>query len=93
MTDGHKHRIVTVTSWDRWYVRALRAPLWHCSDLPRVDASPYPYGPCPKREGACSGHRECWTLSTLGILHRWTGLTLYLPEKPEEAVPDERAAD
>ena len=77
MTSGHKHRIVTVPSWDTWYVRLLRKPLWHCRDIRRVDESPYPYGPCAKTKRA---NPTCWTLSLLGILHRWTGLTLYVEE-------------
>jgi hypothetical protein len=83
MTEGHRHRLVNVPSWDTWYVRALRYPLFHCRDQNRVERSPYPYGPCRKRavdkggEGsACLGHCDCWTLSVLSVLHRWTGLTL-----------------
>lgn len=87
MTDGHKHRLVTVRGWDTLSVRLLRWPLFHTRDVDRADASPYPYGPCPKREGPCHGHRECWTLSALGILHRWTGFTLYIPD-PEEKSDD-----
>lgn len=82
MTDGHKHRHIVVPSWDRWYVRLLRKPLIHHKTLThnqykRIDESPYPYGPCAKH-----GNRRtdplatCWCLSPLGILHRWTGLTL-----------------
>lgn len=77
MTTGHKHRMVTVPSPDVWYARLLRMPLLHTRNLDRVEKSPYPYGPCPKRDGACFGHHDCWTLSTLAILHRWTGLTLH----------------
>jgi hypothetical protein len=60
----------TVPSFDVWYVRALRRPLYHSTDYAAVDRSPYPYGPCAKH-----GH-FCWALTPLGILHRWTGLTL-----------------
>lgn len=83
MTTCHKHRIVKVPSWSAWYVRALRWGILHTRNLLRVEASPYPYGPCPKRGGPCKGHEDCWTLSALSILHRWTGLTLY-HEKPDE---------
>jgi hypothetical protein len=81
MTEGHRHRIVSVPSWDVWYARALRWPLLHSTNQRRVERSSYPYGPCTKREGSCLGHRECWTLSTLGILHRWTGLTLLVIDR------------
>ena len=79
MTDGHKHRHVVVPSWDKGYVSALRRPLWHQPVFTqgtedRVTASPYPYGPCEK------GHDRCWVLTPLGILHRWTGLTLEVKE-------------
>ena len=83
----HRHWHVLVESRDTRWVRLLRAPLLHVRNLDRVEASPYPYGPCPKRPengGVCPGHRDCWTLSTLAILHRWTGLTLYFPEKAGE---------
>lgn len=98
MITGHKHWIVTVPSWDTWYVHALRYPLLHFTATPgtpryeQIDASPYPYGPCPNRDGACLGHRECWTLSTLAILHRWTGLTLYR-QTPEEGTPDDGGSE
>lgn len=72
MTDGHKHRTVKIRSWDAWWVRALRKPLFHTTNVVRVDPSPYPYGPC-------AIHHDCWTLTPLGILHRWTGLTLEGP--------------
>jgi len=83
MTEGHKHRLVTVRK-DGLVYRVLRWPLLHTRNLDRADRSPYPYGPCPKRESACLGHNECWTLSTLSILHRWTGLTLSYEEPEEE---------
>lgn len=54
---------------ESWWVRLMRKPLVHSTNLTRVDRSPYPYGPC-------ATHSDCWTLSTLSILHRWTGLTL-----------------
>jgi hypothetical protein len=72
MTQGHKHRMITVKAGGL-VERVLRRPLFHCRHLARVDASPYPYGPCPMSIEPVT----CWTLSALGILHRWTGLTLY----------------
>ena len=39
----------------------------------RIDRSPYPYGPCPPERGLDA---DCWTLSLLGIIHRFTGLVL-----------------
>lgn len=71
--------MVRVRSWDSWWVRALRKPVLHRFYLNetsrtavRVRFSPYPYGPCPK-------HHDCWVLTPLGILHRWTGMTLNGP--------------
>lgn len=75
MTDGHKHRLLRVKRGGRLY-RVLRHPLWHCRDLDRVNRSPYPYGPCALSTEPVT----CWTLSPLGILHRWTGLTLFVPD-------------
>lgn len=70
MTDGHKHRMVTIAGPYVWWVRWLRKPIHHDRDIDRVDASPYPY--CP-----CAEHEDCWTMSTLSALHRWTGFTLF----------------
>lgn len=72
MSAGHAHRHVRVPHTRVWYVRALRAPLVHVRNRARVEASPYPYGECPYSPRPVA----CWTLSALGILHRWTGLTL-----------------
>lgn len=74
MTNGHKHREVKVRYPFRWYVRLLQKPLVVSRNLPMVDKSPYPWGPMPADE-----HVElppAYYLSTLSILHRWTGLTL-----------------
>jgi len=78
MTEGHKHRHVMVPSWDVWYVRLLRVQLIHRRDVEAVDKSPYPYGMCREKcPPGCQGrHGPCYALSPLGILHRWTGLTL-----------------
>lgn len=65
MSEGHKHREVTVKRGR--LVRFLTKPRWHTHDIVRVDASPYPYG-----QSRCGGYY----LSILGVLHRWTGLTL-----------------
>lgn len=81
MTDGHKHRHLRVKSWDSWWVRALRKPVLvvHDPDLfERVESAPYPYGPIKEYHGGKV--RTCWALTPLGILHRWTGLTLERPE-------------
>jgi len=72
MTEGHKHRTVTLRVNTRLggAVRAvLLKPRFHSTDLARVEASPYPYG-------LCREHLGCYYLSLLSILHRWTGLTL-----------------
>ena len=92
MTDGHKHRMITV-SRNGLIRRVLTRPLLHTlGHNEQVETSPYPYGPCPKREGPCYSHHDCWYLSALSILHRWTGLTLYYenpPDDPDEGVLDE----
>lgn len=88
MTEGHKHREVKVRSFDTRLVRLLRRPVLHVlvifpsgnenhEAMERVDASPYPYGPCPRTDPK---HPTCWVLTPLGILHRWTGLTLRTPD-------------
>lgn len=68
-----------VPSWDTWYVRLLRKPIKHTTNMARVEPSPYPYGPCESLR--CPNmykhpRPDCWTLSLLSIAHRWTGLTL-----------------
>lgn len=91
MTSGHKHREVRV--FDDAHplvlraVKVLQTPLYHSSDRDKVDASPYPYGPCEPAKGLDS---VCWYLSPLSFLHRWTGLTIRTDE-PEEKT-DERGA-
>lgn len=83
MTDGHKHRIVRINPSTRTggaLYAFLRKPRFHTTDLARVDASPYPYGPCREHplnwKDAPVEAPECYTLSVLSVLHRWTGLTL-----------------
>lgn len=71
MTQGHKHRMVKVKPGGLIHV-VLTRPLVHSRDLPRVDRSPYPHGPC-------EDHPGCYYLSALSVLHRWTGLTLVTP--------------
>ena len=66
MTTGHKHRHLKVKKGGLIF-RVLRKPLWYTRDVDRVDASPYPYGLSESRG---------YYLSLLGVLHRWTGLTL-----------------
>lgn len=76
MTDGHRHRMVTVRSPALWWVRLIRRPIHHSTSVEHVDWSPYPYCPCV-RHGATMADGPCWTMSTLSFLHRWTGLTLF----------------
>ena len=82
MTDGHKHRMVRVASFDSRLVKWLRKPVVHSTDYIRVDKSPYPYGPCDGTKGCphrlLSPPPDCWVLTRLSVLHRWTGLTLYV---------------
>lgn len=78
MPEGHKHRVWRVPSFDVWYVRLLRLPLLHRTVVTpeqhrAVDRSPYPYGLCTSSEAYGI---KCYTLSPLGVLHRWFGLTL-----------------
>lgn len=79
MTEGHKHRVVRLK--DGWLYRALKHPLAWSRDYERLDASPYPWR--AKNEQAFKdGLREQpYCLSLLGILHRWTGLTITLKER------------
>jgi hypothetical protein len=79
MTPGHSHRQVRV-SRNGLVHRLLTAPLYCTGNLRKVDRSPYPYGPCVEH----TGH---WYLSTLSVLHRWSGLALWLPD--EEPDPEE----
>jgi hypothetical protein len=73
MTEGHRHRTVRVRHGGRLR-RFLTKPRWHTTDIRRVDLSPYPYGMCTQHHSLT--WPECWYLSILSILHRWTGLTL-----------------
>ncbi len=51
--------------------KILTLPVYWTDDMDKADKSPYPYGPgCDQPRG------YGWYLSTLSILHRWTGLTL-----------------
>lgn len=91
----HRHWQVTVKR-DGWVLRWLQKPLWHTRTVvpairnewdqnrwDRIDASPYPYGPCTGR-GHDTAHVECWYLSALSILHRWTGFSVWVQREPEE---------
>lgn len=88
MTDGHTHRMLHIGhDFDWWPVRVLRKPLVHRAadtnpQWRRIEASPYPYGACYAHGYRSDGTTHCWTLSLLGILHRWTGLTLCTWPRP-----------
>lgn len=87
----HRHRMVRVSSPRVWWVRLLRRPVFHCTDLARVDRSPYPYCPCENPEHARDvllDDEQCWTMSTVSILHRWCGFTLFY--RTWTGAPDER---
>lgn len=73
MTYGHKHREVGLP---QWVIYLLRKPVYYQHDIDRVDASPYPYGEKTRYVGGV--RRPVWYLSTLSILHRWTGLAVYV---------------
>lgn len=69
MTDGHQHIVVQLSADVRWQKRLLRfltKPRYWTNDRRKADLSPYPYGV----------DRDCYYLSILSVLHRWTGLTL-----------------
>lgn len=84
MTDGHKHREVRINP-NTHVGGAVRAflckPRYHTTDVPKVDASPYPYGMC-RDHWSDNGVITCYYLSILSVLHRWTGLTLLMKDKP-----------
>lgn len=84
MTPGHRHRTLKVNP-DGMALRILTRPLITLGreHLERVEASPYPYGVLiegQRLRGNRLSHlpdpREVYVLTALGILHRWTGLTL-----------------
>lgn len=78
MTVGHKHRIVHVKSFDILPVRLIRLPVFSTLNQHRVDVSPYPY----KELYRVTSDVSRWGLTTFGILHRWTGLTLCNSPRP-----------
>lgn len=55
-------------------VSVLTYPVWHTFNRARVEESRYPFVLCSL--GAGPEPEPCFVLTTLGILHRWTGLTL-----------------
>lgn len=78
MTAGHRHREVRVPGPIRYL---LRRAVFDCYDIERIEASPYPYRMDWKYIG---GKRaEYGRLTILGILHRWTGLTLIVKDQTE----------
>lgn len=100
MTDGHKHRLLHIGhDFDWWPVRLLRTPIKHQRTVQngkwhKVSVSPYPYGPCenPAHNTDTGMDSTCWVLTPLGILHRWTGLTLCTWPRPcpvHDPLPDE----
>lgn len=86
MTDGHKHRTLRVRK-DGIRYGVLTKPRRHITVVPGTPAywalekSPYPYGPCGAHRW--TPDRQCYYLSLLSILHRWTGLTLYFEDETE----------
>lgn len=66
----------------------LRKPRYHTRTtvyaasrpkLDRIGRSPYPYGPC-RESGHNTASVQCWYLSVLSVLHRWTGFTVRTPD-------------
>lgn len=76
MTVGHKHRVVRVRRGGRW-TGFLIKPRYKTKDKKRVDSSPYPYGCLFTPPNTPD---QIYYLSILGVLHRWTGLTLEVEE-------------
>lgn len=82
--------MTTETHWHRhWNVRVkqdglvggvvyrvLTQPIWWEADIRKVAQSKYPYRPA-ERTASCKVVTE-WCLTPLGVLHRWTGLTLFV---------------
>lgn len=104
MTAGHKHRMLHIDhDFDWWPVRLLRKPLLHRSadtnqQWRKIEGSPYPYGACAKHSrGVTDVNARCWVLTPLGILHRWTGLTLCTWPRPcpvhDPICPDDNCED
>lgn len=85
MTPGHKHWNVRVRRGGIVH-RLLTRPVIRTTNLPRVEASPYPYGILldgeiqPDPPPVEPDPSEVYYLSVLSILHRWTGLCLRLPK-------------
>lgn len=71
MTPGHKHRNVKVRA-DGWILYLLRRPTLLVVGAERAGKSRLVYGPTKRPDR--------WRLTPLGLLHRWTGLTLITKE-------------
>ena len=105
MTAGHKHRELKLRR-DSLLNRILTHPLVFSDDLDRVDRSPYPWGPiagpsdpvplmpdgqpAPKHLTWHSTPPGSWYMSALSILHRWTGLTIRIPDDEVDQPETER---
>jgi hypothetical protein len=84
MTTGHQHRIVRLRRRGlRWWL--LQRTLWTTRDRTWAIESPYPVQEC--RLPYPHDHVPIYRLTVLGFLHRWTGLTVAIPD-PDEPKPD-----
>ena len=70
MSERHEHKEVRVPRVVEW---ALTRPVWRTTDIGWADRSRMVFKPA-KADGV-------WVLSTLGILHGLTGLTLVTSDK------------
>lgn len=80
MTEGHTHRRVRMKRSSRLY-RMLTRPLVWSEDYAALDASPYPWRAKDEAAFRQGVRDQPYCLSALGILHRWTGLTLHLMDE------------
>jgi hypothetical protein len=74
MTENHKHRLVQINPGG-WLYRFLRKPRWFVYDRVKAEKSAYPYGV------VSNVVPPMYYLSLLGVLHRWTGLTLFYADE------------
>lgn len=82
MTEGHKHRVVTVKSFDVWWVRALRRPVLVLSDKHEayVERSRLVFGVRVSK----ADHHDEFFLTPLGILHALFGIVLYTEDDGDD---------
>lgn len=77
MTAGHKHRVVTLKE-QGILLHLLRTPLVRTCDPARAERSKWVWGQTYERVAGDGPIRDVavFVLTPLGILHRFTGLTV-----------------